>query len=504
MNRQISRIALFALIMLTALIVATTYWQTWASAGLADRQDNAIQRVAQFKIRRGLIYAADGKTVLAGNVRRKVGGQTLFFRTYPAHGFAAHVVGYSTQERSRAGLEREENAYLTASNANLGTVLDKLTDRLKGGTIVGNNLTLTLVPGAQRLAESLLRGKCGAAVVLNPRTGGVYVMASAPTYDPNLIERPNGYARVLNSKPPCRGSPSPLFDRATQGLYPPGSAFKTVTAAAALDSGVYTKDSKFYDPGYCEEYGKRVYNAGNPDQNGPESFGNVNFLSAYEHSINAVFCEIGKKLGAGRVLDKAKDFGFYSVPPLEVPAEARSASGLYDHGRLYDPRKPDAQVDPGRLAFGQERLLTTPLQMAMVAAAVANGGVLMAPHVLKEVRSPRGRLVTRVHPRKYSQAMKPDTAATLNEMMQLVVKGGTGTAAQIEGITVAGKTGTAETGRKHVYTAWFIFFAPAEDPQVAGAVVLEDQLNGFGGKVSAPIAKSLMQALVHPTSKTKP
>jgi peptidoglycan glycosyltransferase len=501
-NRQISRIAIFAPLMLAALIVATTYWQTWASAGLADRQDNAIQRVAQFKIKRGRIFTAD-RTLVATNVAAKRGGQTLYFRRYPAHGLAAQVVGYSTAERSRAGLEREENAYLTASNANLGTVVDKFTDRLSGRTIVGNDVYLTIVTRAQRVAESLLRGKCGAAVVMNPRTGGIYAMASSPTYDPNLIERPNGFAQILRSRTAaCRGA-SPLFNRATQGLYPPGSAFKTVTAAAALDSGVYTPDSKFYDPGYCEEYGKKVYNAGNPDQNGPEQFGNVNLVTAYEHSINAVFCEIGKKLGAKRVLEQTKKFGFYALPPLEVPADARSASGLYNGTKLFDPKNPNLQVDPGRFAFGQERLLTTPIQMAMVAAAVANNGVLMRPHVMKEVRSPGGKLVARVHPQKYSQAMKPETATELRDMMVKVVQAGTGTKAQIPGITVAGKTGTAETGRAHVYTAWFIFFAPAENPQVAGAVVVENQLNGFGGSVSAPIAKTIMEAILPGASKKK-
>jgi peptidoglycan glycosyltransferase len=501
MNRQISRIALFALIMLAALIVATTYWQTWASAGLADRQDNAIQRVAQFKIKRGKILTADG-TLIATNVAVKRGGQTLYFRRYPTHGLAAQVVGYSTQERSRAGLERAENAYLTASNANLGTVVDKLTDRLTGGTVTGNDVVLTINTRAQRVAESLLRGKCGAAVVLSPRTGGVLAMASSPTYDPNLVEQPNGYAKILNSRTAaCKGA-SPLFNRATQGLYPPGSTFKTVTAAAALDSGVYTPESKFFDPGYCIEYGKKVSNAGDPEA--PERFGHVNLATAFQHSINAVFCDIGKKLGAGRVLDQAKKFGFYSVPPLEVPAEAKAASGLYHGSRIFDPDNPASEVDPGRLAFGQEKLLASPLQMAMVAAGVANDGIVMKPHVVKLVRAPSGKLVTRVRAQRYSQAMKPDTAAALQDMMVSVVEGGTGTRAQIDGVSVAGKTGTAETGINHVYTAWFIFFAPAENPQVAGAVVVENQLNGFGGSVSAPIAKAIMEAILPSASNGKP
>ena len=499
MNKQISRISLLALALLTSLIVGTTYWQAWEAPTLAARQDNAIARVAQFKIKRGLIYASDGRTILAANVQRKSGGQTLYLRRYPTGGFASQTVGYSTEGRSRAGLERSQNAYLTASNANLGTIWSKLSADLRGATVTGNNLILNLKVGPQKIAESALRGNCGAAVMLNPKTGAVYVMASSPTYNPNQVESGKGFASILRAPSACPGSSSALLNRATQGLYSPGSSFKTVTAAAALDDHVYNVNSTFYDPGYCTEYGQRVSNALNPDQTA-ESYGNVNFEQAYQHSINAVFCNIGKTLGAKRILDKAKKFGFYSKPPIELPSNEVSPSGLvnFRQHRFYD--NPNI-VDPGRLAFGQEHLLVTPLQMALVAAGVANGGTIMAPHLVKEVRSPGGSLVTKVKPQVWKHAMTPQTAATMNQFMQAVVTGGTGTAAQIPGIKVAGKTGTAETGRAHVYTAWFIFFAPADNPQVAGAVVLENQQNGFGGAVAAPIAKQLMQAILPGASK---
>jgi peptidoglycan glycosyltransferase len=499
MNRQISALALVALVLLAALIAATTYWQAWAAPGLAARQDNSIQRVAQFRIKRGLIYASDGKTLLARNRASTRGGQTLYFRVYPTHGFASQTVGYSTQGRARAGLERSENAYLTASNANLGTIFDKLADNLKGTTVNGNNLVLNLRPGVQKIAESALAGKCGAAVMLNPKTGAVYVMASSPTYDPNKIESNKGYASILKSPNACPGSTSALLNRATQGLYPPGSTFKTVTAAAALDSGVYTPDSRFYDPGYCMEYGQKVSNAGNPEA--PETFGNVDFLQAYQHSINAVFCDIGKRLGAKRVIDKAKDFGFYSQPPIELPSSSVEASGEFNfakHELFDDP----GLMDPGRLAFGQDKLLVTPLQMALVAAGVANGGTVMEPHLVKKVTAPGGsKTVVRTKPKVWKHAMKPQTAAALNTMMQAVITGGTATGVQIPGIKWAGKTGTAETGDGHYYDAWFIFFAPADNPQVAGAVVVEHSLNGFGGAVAAPIAKQLVQAILPSPSK---
>jgi peptidoglycan glycosyltransferase len=485
-NRQITRVAVVGLVLLAALIVGTTYWQAWAASGLADRQDNSIQRVAEFSVKRGKIYAADGKTILADNVKRKVGGQTLYFRKYPQRGLAAHMVGYSTQVRSRAGLEASENDFLTGSNTNLSTVLDTTFDKLKGTTVKGNDLVLTIRPGAQRIALNALGGKCGAAVAIEPRTGRLLVSASSPTYDPNLIE--GQYNLATRPKFGC----SPLFNRAEAGLYIPGSAFKVVTASAALDSGKFTLESRFSDPGYCIEYGKPVYNFA--DQSGPEVFGSVDFTQALTHSINAVFCEIGKALGGRRILDTAKDFGFYSVPPLETPVNERAISGLYNKGKLFFPKN-DFQVDPGRLAFGQERLQVTPIQMGMVAATIANGGLVMRPYVVQRVVAPDGSIVTKTKEESLGRAIKENTASDVAGMMEQVVRGGTGTAAALPGIRVAGKTGTAETGASHVNTTWFICFAPVDNPRVAVAVVLEHQ-SGTGGTTAAPIAKSIMEALI--------
>jgi penicillin-binding protein A len=427
--------------------------------------------------------------VLATNVTRKRGGQTLYFRRYPTGPIFSDVVGYSTQTRNRTGIELSYNDYLTGSNANLDTVFRSALDKLKGTTVTGNDLVLTIRPAAQALALRLLRGKCGAVVALDPSTGRVLVMATSPTYNANLIEKRFGVA--TRTSLPCG---APLLNRATAGKYPPGSTFKMVTAAAALDTGRFTPGSTFYDPGYCEEYGKRVRNAGNPEA--PETFGNVNFDFAFQHSINSVFCNVGKTLGAGTVLDYAKRFGFYSLPPLELPENERVASGLYDHGRLFDPKHPDTQVDPGRLAFGQERLEVTPLQLAMVAAAIANHGAEMRPQIVERIVSPAGKTITHLRPDQLGRPIKRQTADQLTHMMELVVTGGTGTAAQIPGIRVAGKTGTAETGRGNIYTAWFAAFAPADAPRVAIAVVAENQLNGFGGAISAPIAKQVMEALL--------
>ncbi len=339
MNKQVSHIGGASLILLAALIVGTTYWQTWANASLAERQDNDIRLVADFKIKRGKIYAADGRTLLATNVTRKSGGQTLYVRRYPTGSLFSDVVGYSTQTRNRTGLERSYNDYLTGSNANLDTVFRSALDKLRGTTVTGNDLVLTIRPGAQYLAHQLLQGKCGAVVAMEPATGRVLVMATNPTYNPNLIER--HFAQATRTRAPCRGA---LLNRATAGKYTPGSTFKIVTASAALDTGRFTPQSPFYDPGYCEEYGKQVRNAGNPEA--PETFYNVILETGFEHSINSVFCNIGKALGAGTVLRYAERFGFYSLPPLETPENERVESGLYDRrGRLFKPKRPQFQVD---------------------------------------------------------------------------------------------------------------------------------------------------------------
>jgi len=492
-NRQLNRLALVAIALIGALVVATTYWQTWASAGLKDRQDNAIERVVQFTIARGLIEGFGKKAVFATNVKQHRGSETLYFRRYPLHGLAAQTVGYSTKSRSQAGLERSMNDYLTGANTNLTNAFKEIIDRLGSATVHGNNLVLTIRPKVQRLAQQLLGNQCGAVVAMNPHTGAVYVMASSPTYDPNLIDKRGGYAKVLKIRGTCGGA-SALLNRATQGLFTPGSTFKIVTAAAALDTGAFTPSSTFDDPGYCTEYGQRVSNAGNPET-GPETFGRVNFVQGFEHSINSVFCNIGKQIGANTILTYAKRFGFYKTPPLETPGNERAPSGMYTP-RTHKLDDNGSKADPGRLAFGQWTMLATPLQMAMVAATVGNGGVVPKPYLVQKILAPDGSTVRNTKPSNLGRAIKPQTAADLTTMMVAAVQSGTGTRAQIPGIQVAGKTGTAETGVNRVYTAWFVSFAPADNPQVAIAVVLEKQLNGFGGAVSAPIAKQVMEALL--------
>jgi peptidoglycan glycosyltransferase len=388
--------------------------------------------------------------------------------------------------RYRTGLERSLNDFLTGSNANLSTVVDTTLDRLKGTHVTGNDVVLTLNAQAQRVALKALGRNCGAVVAIDPQTGAVLVMASSPTYDPNLVE---GRYRQINRIQANCVKPSALLNRATAGAFVPGSTFKVVTASAALESGRWNMSSTFVDPGYCEEYGKRVNNF---DTSSP--FGTVTLHQAVQYSINSVFCNIGNALGPAPIVQQMKDFGFYSLPPLETPSGERRISGLYKNSRPFEPES-SSQVDPGRLAFGQAELQVTPMQMAMVVAAVGNRGVLMRPYVVDRVISPKGRTVTRTKKEALGNVMSANNAAELTSAMEDVVRAGTGTRAQIPGVRIAGKTGTAETGVEGKNMTAFLCFAPVGAPRVAIAVMLENQ-TGVGGTTAAPIAKQVLESLL--------
>jgi len=491
-NRQLRHVCVTALILLAALIVSTTYWQTWAVGSLANRQGNATELIARLTVDRGKILAVG--SLLATNRRHHKRGITVFTRHYPQNDLVPQVVGYATTLGTTTGLEQSLDDYLTGANTNLSNTFKQELDKLGGQTVKGDNVQLTIRPDIQRLALQQLAGRCGAVVVLDAKTGAVLTMASSPTYNANLMVQPRGYTKVKKIKGTC-GDASALVNNAAAGLYPPGSTFKMVTAAAALDSGAFTPTSPFNDPGYCIEYGQHVSNAGNPDQSGPEAFGNVTLAQGFEHSINSVFCNIGKQIGGEEILKYAKRFGFYSLPPLETPSDERSISGLYKNFKLYDPTS-ESQIDPGRLAFGQFNLLATPLQMAMVGQAIANGGKELQPYLVNKIVAPDGSLVSKTTPQVLGQPIKPSTAAELNQMMQLVVQGGTAAGVFPTGLKVAGKTGTAELGLGSVYDAWFVCFAPADHPRYVVAAVVEKQPNGFGASISAPIAKAILEKLM--------
>jgi peptidoglycan glycosyltransferase len=479
-NRGITRLFVVGLALFAALIVNVTYVQFFRANALKANPANHRPLVQQLRVKRGLILGFDG-SVIVGRVRRPGG---VYQRSYPQGSVAPQLVGYYTVQFGMSGIERSMDPYLSGTSASLGP--RTWIDRILGRRPRGANVKLTLVPAVQEVAQAALGSQVGAIVALDPSTGALIAAASTPSYEPKVLALPDPVAVQRAWKTLVKDPYHPLLDRATQGLYPPGSSFKVVTATAALDSGAFTPQSAFDDTGVYDIYGGKVTNFGG------EVFGTNTLTQALTHSINTTFAKVGVKLGQATLTDYMLRYGFYQVPPLELPLGAVLPSGRYRGGK---PLATDATMDPlavAWMAVGQERLLATPLQMALVAAGVADGGTLMKPYVVQEVTGPHGDVVQSARPESWHQVMSAQTAATLNTMMQDVVNAGTGTGAALQGIQVAGKTGTAEKGNG-TNQAWFIGFAPADAPRVAVAVTIENTPS-TGGEVAAPLAAAVMRA----------
>ncbi|MGH2908279.1 MAG: peptidoglycan D,D-transpeptidase FtsI family protein [Solirubrobacteraceae bacterium] len=344
---------------------------------------------------------------------------------------------------------------------------------------VGDTLHTTLDPKAQQLARAQLAGRVGAVVALQPRTGAVLAMYANPTFNPNSTK--------------CLASAGcSYFNRATQSAYPPGSTFKIVTAGAAINSGKYTPNSPVNGHSPAIISGVPLANdVGDPP------LGEISLTYALTQSINAAWARVGVSLGTGVMTDYMKRFGFYSDPPIDLPTgELRASNVLSPAGAAYPAGSADEDI--GRIAIGQGGLSVAPLQMAMVASTIADGGKLMRPHIAARFTNPQGVTVDTIRPTLDHQVMSAQSALDINQMMRTVVDEGTGTAAQLGGISFAGKTGTASVGRngQNRTDPWFIGFAPAGDPKVAVAVMLENTPNEYGGQVAAPIAANIVRTLL--------
>jgi peptidoglycan glycosyltransferase len=339
-----------------------------------------------------------------------------------------------------------------------------------------------LNPDAQEIATEALGDNKGSVVAIEPSTGKVRVMVSNPTYDPNLIASEEGFTE-LSTDPD-----SPLLNRATQAGYPPGSTMKVVTAAAALDSGEFTPDSEVNGDSGIPISGVPLANFGGEDH------GKVALTYALTNSVNTVWGQVAEELGKDTYLKYMDRFGFNARPYIDLPGAQLATSGIFGPGgQLLDQSD---SIDIGRVAIGQERLKVTPLQMAEVAAAVANDGKLMKPRLWETVIDADQR-ETEMEPDQQSTVMSEDTANQLTEMMTDVVNEGTGGAAALAEDQVAGKTGTAEINvEQDINQPWFIGFAPANDPRIAIAVTLERSDGGEGGTVAAPIAQQVLEALL--------
>ncbi len=478
MNAQVVKLFGLITLLFAVLVGFTSNWSVFDADELEAKQVNKRPLLEAQQIARGRIIAPDG-TVVARSIAKGEGDNLIYIRRYPTGALFGHPIGYSFVEQGQVEFEKFHNDELVGEESEFTSIIDAL----KGGRERGNDVYTTLFPRAQSAAFEALGGQAGSVVAIEPQTGKVRAMVSVPPYDPNRI--PDELSE-LNTNPAA-----PILNRATQSGYPPGSAMKVVTATAAIDSGTFTPDSVVNgDTGIAID-GVPLANSGGA------SFGPIDLTTALTNSVNTVWAQVAEGVGKETYFDYMARFGFSRDPEVDLPDDDKFPSGVYDGANLITAA--DA-VDIGRVAIGQERLLVTPLQMAEVAAAVANGGELMRPQLWEKVVDPEGRVDKRMDPKVQSQVMSPESAETINTMMQAVVNEGTGTAAALSGIEVAGKTGTAEVpGRESCQglpnQAWFIGFAPASDPQVAVAATIECT-SGQGGTVAAPVAKAVMEAVL--------
>ena len=479
MNRQIVQLFSVFALLFGVLVVFTSRWTVIEAESLADNPNNRRPLIEEQRIPRGLILASDGRTVIARSRGRGRGQNRIYTRSYPQGGLFAHPIGFSYIRNGRRGLELSRNDDLVGEEDEFESILSGLESRDQEGNDVVTNLD---VAGTEA-ARNGLAGRKGAVVAIEPRTGKVRVMVSVPEYDPNAIP---AQIRQFNRD----NENQPLLNRTTQELYPPGSTFKVVTATAALDTETVQPDTVIDGSSPRTISGVPLENAGGQD------FGPISFTDALTNSVNTVFAQVGERVGREQLVEYMKRFGFYEDPQLDYPSFQMIPSGIINGDGEYV----EDGFDAGRVAIGQGGLegeiRSGPLQMAQVAAAVANDGRLMKPRLTDRIVRKDGRVQERIEPDLQAVVMKPETAEELAGMMSRVVEEGTGTAAALSGITVAGKTGTAEVGANREFTQpWFICFAPVENPRMAVAVTVE-RTTGQGGTVAAPIAKSVLEALL--------
>jgi peptidoglycan glycosyltransferase len=472
MNRSIRRLFILASLLFASLIATLGYWQVVQAKSLAENPHNTRKVFAQLRIERGLILGQD-RSELARNRKE----DDLYLRVYPSGDLAPHLIGYNDAVYGQVGLEHSQNSYLTgtADEVELFYLLDTIMGKHKRGA----DLRLTIQPEVQKTAVSELEklGKRGSVVAIDVSTGAVLAMASTPSFDANELA---SNWQQLNADPDA-----PLLNRATQGLYTPGSAFKIITTAAALENGMRPDQSFRDDKGYIDIFGNRINNY----RTAP--FGDHTLKEAFAQSINTTFAQVGDQLGRELLIDYQKKFGLYSKPPFDLPEEEIKASGRYEEGKLASPGDPLDRVAVVWMSIGQENVQVTPLQMAMIAQSVANGGKMMRPFSVDSVSDFNGTIIHQTSPDQIGEPIRPETARQLTDMMISVVNEGTGSKAKTDQVQIAGKTGTAEVEGRGP-NAWFVGFAPAKNPKVAIAVVIED--SDAGGGISGPVAKETLLA----------
>jgi peptidoglycan glycosyltransferase len=483
-NTTLRRLASVVMVMFLALMVSTTWIQFFHADELNNDNRNVRKIWAQFGTDRGPIVV-DGEAIAQST---PVDDQFGYQREYTQGRLYSSLTGYFSVVSGTSKIEDTENDFLSGSADALW--MDRLRNTLTGTDPQGSSVELTIDAAAQQAAWDALGDQRGAVVAVEPSTGKILAMVSKPNYDPNDLATHDSQAANKAYEDLANSDDDPLLSRATNWTYPPGSTFKLVTAATAIESGDYDADTVIDAPDTYQPPGTDR-TIGNYGGTSCAASGEMSLADALRISCNTAFAELGVDLGSQALYDQAEAFGFNA--PFEVPFN--SVESIYP-----EPGFEDAFV--AQSAIGQWDVRTTPLQVAMTSAAIANDGEMMAPYSVDTIRDPQLEVVQENEPSRLDQPISSDTAAQLTDMMVGVVESGSGTSAQISGVTVAGKTGTAQHGTDLPPHVWFTGFAPAEDPKVAVAVVVENggtvgTSEATGGAVAAPIARAVMEAVLN-------
>jgi peptidoglycan glycosyltransferase len=472
-NAPLRRVAISVLVLFTLLIVNVNYIQVVRSDELRKNPSNTRQLVEEYDRERGSIVVAGNEVALS----KKTDDRLTYLRQYPGAELYAPVTGYYSLTYGKTGIEEAENDLLSGTDPRL--VFRRIADLFTGRDPAGGNVELTLDPAVQKAAMDGLKHVTGAVVALDPKTGAILGLASTPSFDPNQLSSHDPKA-IRAYREQLSGDQT--TNQAIDQRYSPGSVFKVVVSAAALATGKYTPQTPIPAPDKLTLPGT---NTTLENFNGESCNGGADqpLIDALTISCNTAFAQLGIDLGEQKIRDMATAFGI-DEQGFEMPLEVAPS-------KLGDIEN-DAQL--GVTSIGQQDVQLTPMQAAMIAAAVANKGRLMKPYLVSQVQAPDLTVIDKTDPEEMSQAVSPEVAGQLTEMMTSVVNNGTGKRARIDGVQVAGKTGTAENaGQDH---SWFIGFAPANDPKIAVAVFVR---NGgkTGGDISAPVAKTVIQAYLN-------
>lgn len=478
-NNRILHVFLAMGALFIALVLFLSWFELHGKLGIMSNPYNKRMAAMEDRIIRGNIYDRNGLQLTKTEAKENENASKDYTRVYPFKNLYAHLIGFSSKIYGKALLEAKYNDVL------LGRDTYGLTNRtnafFKGTVPQGNNLNLTIDHKLQDKARSLLGKKKGAIIALDPKTGAILAMVSTPDFDVNSQNLTKEWPDLV------KRADSPFLPRATMGLYPPGSTFKLITATALIEQGL--SETTVTDKGSTEIDGKTFENANN------KSNGKTDLKKAITVSSNVYFAELSQELGAKALLETAARIGIGSGKDTSSGIGSGMQSLNFDLP-VSQSRVGSLDMGPTELAataIGQGNLLVSPLHMAMVAAAIANEGVIMAPYLVDHLSRPdlKAIALTEAKPKALGTFTSTETAKLLTEMMVSAVKSGTGKRAGIKGISVAGKTGTAQNEEEGQDHAWFIGFAPAEDPQIAVAVVVEYAGKG-GGEVAAPMARDIM------------